>query len=324
MDELLRLAMQKVEIFTLLDVQQALRQLNIPFVSSSTKGKSTYSFKSLRKIEPGGIYFLESDTTVSTMISNSIIIYSGVDFKDDSNVILKVDNPQLVFYQLMEHMLEKSARPQGIHPTAVVSGNCDIDPSAYIGPYCVLENCIVKARVMLHSHVTVMRGTTIEEDVTIESHSTVGATGVAWIWDPIKKRRVVQPQIGFTKIERGSFLGTDITVVRGSVNETTTIGEGCVIAHGSKIGHGSSIGAESHFANNISIAGNVTIGKQCFFGSGAVVRPQTRIAERTVVGAGAVIVKHIEKPGFVLAGNPAIPIKSASVKMTGVPKPLPI
>ena len=88
--------MQKVEIFTLLDVQQALRQLNIPFASSSTKGKSAYSFKSLRKIEPGGIYFLESDTTVSTRISNSIIIYSGVDFKDDSNVILKVDNPQLV------------------------------------------------------------------------------------------------------------------------------------------------------------------------------------------------------------------------------------
>lgn len=316
--------MQEVEIFTLVEVQQALRQLNVPFTTSSTVSKSTYSFKSLRKIEPAGIYFLELNAPVSTKISNSIILYPDAEFGDHSNVILKVDNPQLVFYLLMEHMLRKSVRPQGIHATAVVNGKCDIDPSAYIGPYCVLENCIVKARVMLHSHVTVMRGTTIEEDVTIESHSTIGATGVAWIWDPIGKRRVVQPQIGFTKIERGVFLGTDITVVRGSVNETTTIGEGCVIAHGSKIGHGSFIGAESHLANNISIAGNVIIGKQCFFGSGSVVRPQTRIAERTVVGAGAVVVKHIEEPGFVFTGNPAIPVKSASGKMTGVPQPLPI
>ena len=186
----------------------------------------------------------------------------------------------------------------------------------------MLEDCVVKAGATLHSHVTVMRGTTIEENVTIESHSTIGATGVAWIWYPATRRRVIQPQTGFTTIGRGSFLGSDITVVRGSVNEVTTIGERCVIAHGSKIGHGSRIGAECHFANNISIAGNVTLGRQCFLGSGAIIRPETRLAERTVLGAGAVVVKHSDEPGLVLMGAPARPAKVASGKLSGVPNSL--
>lgn len=315
--------MREARTFTLEEVQQQLQRLNIPFsTSSSLAPEARYAFKSLRQIEPAGIYFLVAGIPNPPQIENSIILYPEADFGGNGNVTLQVEDPQLVFYRLMEAMVGEHEKPRGIHPTAVVGEGCEVDPSAYIGPFCVLEDCIVKAGARLYSHVTIMRGTTIEEDVTIESHSTIGATGVAWIWDPITRRRVVQPQTGYTTVGRGSFLGSDITVVRGSVNETTIIGEGCVIAHGSKIGHGSQIGPECHFANNISIAGNVTLGQQCFLGSGAVVRPQTRLAERTVIGAGAVVVKHCEEPGLLLMGAPAKPAKSASGRMSGVPKPL--
>jgi UDP-3-O-[3-hydroxymyristoyl] glucosamine N-acyltransferase len=315
--------MHEARTFTLEEVQKQLLRLDIPFsIPSSAAPEARYAFKSLRKIEPAGIYFLVTGIPNPPQIENSLILYPGSDFGGSGNVTIQVDDPQLVFYRLMETMVGELEKPQGIHQTAVVGEGCEVSPSAYIGPFCVLEGCTVKGGARLHSHITIMRGTTIEEDVTIESHSTIGATGVAWIWDPATRRRVVQPQTGFTTVGRGSFLGSDITVVRGSVNETTAIGDGCVIAHGSKIGHGSQIGPECHFANNISIAGNVTLGKQCFLGSGAIVRPQTRLAERTVVGAGAVVVKHSEEPGLLLMGTPAKPTKSASVSMSGVPKPL--
>lgn len=316
--------MQKVTTFNLEEVQQQLQQLDIPFSTSISNSapEEHYSFKSLRQIEPAGIYFLVAGIPNPPQIKNSIILYPEADFGGEGNVTLQVAEPQLVFYRLMEAMTKAREKPRGIHSTAVVGEGCEVDPSAYIGPFCVLEDCIVQAGARLHSHVTLMRGTMIEEEVTIESHSTIGATGVAWIWDPATRRRVIQPQTGYTTIGRGSFLGSDITVVRGSVNETTTIGDGCVIAHGSKIGHGSQIGPECHFANNISIGGNVTLGQQCFLGSGAVVRAQTRLAERTVVGAGAVVVKHFEEPGMVLMGAPAKIVKSAAGRMLGVPKPL--
>jgi UDP-3-O-[3-hydroxymyristoyl] glucosamine N-acyltransferase len=314
--------MQEAKTFTLEEVQAQLQQLDIPFIVANCAPKARFAFKSLRQVEPFGIYFLVAEIPNLPQIENSIILWSGAGDLGSGNITLHVEDPQLAFYRLMESMIVESEAAQGIHPTAIIGVDCEVDPSAYVGPYCVLEDCIVKAGARLHSHVTIMRGTTIEEDVTIESHSTIGATGVAWIWDPVTRQRVVQPQIGYTRVARGSFLGSDITVVRGSINETTTIGEGCVIAHGSKIGHGSQVGPESHFANNISIAGNVTLGKQCFLGSGAVVRPQTRLAERTVVGAGAVVVKHCEEPGQVLMGAPAKPVKSAFDNISGVPKPL--
>lgn len=314
--------MRKTKTFALTELQKKLQQLGIPFFTSGVGPEIRYAFKSMRQIEPAGIYFLTKEISKAPQIKNSIVLCQEENFGGEGNITLQVENPQLSFYRLMEAMVRGKNEQQGIHPTAIVGADCEVSSSAYIGPFCVLEDCVVMAGAKLHSHVTVMSGTTIEENVTIEPHSTIGATGLAWVWDPATRRRVIQPQIGFTRIERGSFLGSDITVVRGSVNETTIIGKDCVIAHGSKIGHGSHVGAECHFANNISIAGNVTLGRQCFLGSGAVVRPQTHLAERTVVGAGAVVVKSVEEPDLVLMGNPAKPMKSAAGKISGVPKPL--
>ena len=311
----------KQPTFSLDYIIQQLAYLGISFSCSGKPTHEQYAFKSLNKIEKRGIYFLVKGITKPPGILDSIILYTDDNFGGQGNVTLKVDNPQLTFYQLMESMLEQQ-HPRGIHPTAIVDDASDVSPDSYIGPYCILEGCVVKAGVRLHSHVVVMPGTTIEEGVTIEPHSTIGATGTAWIWDLKNERRVIQPQTGFTTIGARTFLGSDVTVVRGSVNETTIIGGDCVIAHGSKIGHNTQVGEGCHFANNVSIAGSVILGTQCFMGSASVVRPHIHLADRTVVGAGSVVVKNYEEPGLLLVGIPAKSIKKASDNMAGVPKPL--
>jgi UDP-3-O-[3-hydroxymyristoyl] glucosamine N-acyltransferase len=312
-------------MFSYQDIERELQKLEVTFSIHGKINHETYTFKSLRNIEPQGIYFISEKIDNPPTIHNSIVIAPK---KIDTNhlidcITLHLDNPQLVFYRLMNALInDNEKKPSGIHPTAIIGNDCTIDPSAYIGPYCILEQCTIGARTHLHSHVCVMRDSIIEDDVTIEPHSTIGATGVAWIWDQSTQTRIMQPQTGLTRIKRGSFIGTDVTVVRGSVNETTTIGEGCVIAHGSKIGHGCQIGPECHFANNISLAGNVTLGKQCFLGSGAVVRPQVKLADKTVVGAGAVVIRSTHEAGLTLTGVPANSKKSIGDRLTGVPKPL--
>jgi UDP-3-O-[3-hydroxymyristoyl] glucosamine N-acyltransferase len=164
-----------------------------------------------------------------------------------------------------------------------------------------------------------MAGSDIGTNTVIEAQSTIGATGVAWVWDQNSRERVVQPQTGSVKIGPDCFLGTGITVVRGSVNEATEIGEGSVIAHGSRIGHGCRIGARAHFANNVTLAGNVTLGPECFIAAGATIQPQVRLAERTVVGIGSVVVRNFEEPNCLLAGMPARKIGSAEKVLPGVP-----
>lgn len=307
--------------FQLHNILKTLKDLNIGYSVKNEKpiNVNGYSFKSLKKIEPRGIYYISEDAQFD--IKDSILIVSNEREDDENTLVIVKQDPQLVFYKLMETYFQ-CEKKQGVHSTAIISDDSIIHPLAYIGPYCIVEGSVIEDGVNLHSHVVIMKGTTLSKNVVVESHSTIGATGVAWVWDKANQRRVRQPQIGSTHIGEGTFLGSDISIVRGSVNETTTIGANCVIAHGSKVGHGSIVGDECHFANNISIAGNVRLGKKCFLGAGAIIRPNTAIGDGTIIGAGAVVVKNYTASNLLLMGMPAKPVDTGKKIMSGVPKPL--
>jgi UDP-3-O-[3-hydroxymyristoyl] glucosamine N-acyltransferase len=305
--------------FSQAQIVAALGSLGIEFrVSANFLAGDAFGFKSFKCIEPGGIYFLAAGFSPPRLPPRSILI-SEEDRPVRDGMVIVVKDAQVSFYKLMASLVAAPTRA-GFHATAIIDPAAKVSPDAYIGPYCVLEDCGISAGVQLHSHVVVMSGSQVEENVVVEPHSTIGATGVAWVWDADSNSRVRQPQTGFVRIGRNSFLGSDVSVVRGSINETTVVGDGCVIAHGSKIGHGSSIGDDCHFANNVSIAGSVTLGGGCFLGSGAVVRPNITIAPGVVVGAGAVVVNDVTQEGCVVAGVPARVVKTANRSLAGVPK----
>lgn len=297
-----------------------LRSLDIGFELHGDPPAAALSFCSLRAPEPRGIYFAEGSAAPPAGLAECVVIARNP--IDTAAATVLVENPQVVFYRVMRELFGGSAADAGaIHPTAIVDERARVDPTAVIGPYCVVGDAQVGARTKLVSHVVVYDQSEIGNDVTIEPHSVIGATGVAWVWDPATGERVVQPQTGGAVIGDGCFLGSDVTVVRGSVNERTSIGEQTVIAHGTKIGHGCRIGAQSHFANNVSVAGNVEIGSRSFLGSGCVLRPMVRIAEDTVVAAGAVVVKKVETPGMLLTGVPAV-ARQRQASHSGVPAPI--
>ena len=121
--------MHQPPTFALENIQQQLRQLDIPF---STHGKTTddrYSFKSLRQIEPAGIYFLVSGIMNPPRIEGSIVLYPETSYGGEENITIQVEDPQLVFYRLMEALVGEKQKPKGIHPTAIVGEGCNVDPA---------------------------------------------------------------------------------------------------------------------------------------------------------------------------------------------------
>jgi acetyltransferase-like isoleucine patch superfamily enzyme len=58
----------------------------------------------------------------------------------------------------------------------------------------------------------------------------------------------------------------------------------------------------------------VKIGKFCWLGTNAVILPRVQIGDFTVVAAGAVVTKSFSEGYVVLAGNPAVVIKTLSKK----------
>jgi UDP-3-O-[3-hydroxymyristoyl] glucosamine N-acyltransferase len=251
-----------------------------------------------------------------------IAIVGTLDFESDDIILISVDDPQLVFYMIASNFIKEDRYPLGYRSeSSCIKAEAQVHPKTYIGPNVVIEdNVIIEEGVIIHSSCHIYFGTRIKKNTIIESNSCIGAGGVAWVWDKTGKRWDL-PQIGGVIINEDCFIGTNVTIVRGSLGEENTIiGKGSKIAHGSKIGHGCHLGEDTHLANNVSLAGSVVIGDRCFIGSGVSVRPRTRITNGVTLGTGSAVVNDIDEKNSVWIGVPAKKMERS--RHSGMPTPL--
>jgi len=267
-------------------------------------------------------YYVGNDLRHVSHLSNCCLICNK-EFKPNlKNVeILNVDNPQLFFYKLSEKYkkdyIENDKLFFNEKYKSYIHKNSKIDENVSIHPNCVIGNIIINNGSIVHPNCTIYSETIIGKNVTVESNTSIGAEGVMWVWDG--ENKVKLHQLGNVKINDNVFIGSNVTIVRGSANETTIIGQGSFIAHGTKIGHGCVIGENNHFANNVSVGGSVQTFKNCFFGSGSVISPGVKINHEIVLGAGSTLINDTLESG-VYVGSPAKKIKEIQNKMKGVPQ----
>ena len=273
------------------------------------------------QVENSLCYYVGNDPGTLTGVKNSILFCkSGIKFDTSkNNTLIYTEFPQICFY-LVSTLFETKKKPVIDYQT-IIDQCAEIGKGASIGPFCVIEECIIGENVILDAGVKVFAGTVIGNNVHIQPNSVIGATGVMWAWDSVGQK-IPFAQTGKVIIEDDVFIGSNITVSRGAFsNKPSIIGKGTMIAHGTTIGHGAVIGVSNHFANNVAIAGSVTTGENCFFGSGSSVRPHIKLPKNIIVGAGAVVVKDFYQEGLVLIGNPAREMKTKKEKVSGVPSP---
>lgn len=300
------------------DIESFLSESQIDYTKHGNL-ETVSKFCSLKKIEPSGLFYIVGNLS-RNFIDSLILCDEGKKDFDENNTYIVVENPQLVFYQLMNQFIEK--KPTGTHSSAIIDCQAQISESASIGANSVIGKASVGSGVIIKENVVIHDNVKIGANCIISSSSVVGADGVAWIWDKKNKVRVIQPQIGGVELADNIYIGSNVTIVRGSVNENTEIGEGTLIAHGTQIGHGVTIGRDVHIANNVAIAGNANIQDRAFLGAGSVIVSQKNVAKDVVVGAGAVISRSIETEGITLVAMPARAIPSSGKRLTGVPESL--
>tara|TARA_R110001592_G_scaffold45806_1_gene146203 strand:- start:386 stop:1264 length:879 start_codon:yes stop_codon:yes gene_type:complete len=249
------------------------------------------------------------DANVPRLVKDkqNITLICPFDF-DESNTnisYIKVKDPKLVFYYV-SHLF-------GDNKTFKIDKELSKKyPGATIGINCKIGN-----NVAIQPGVIIRSNTIIGNNTTIESGSVIGSTGLLWTWD--KDKKVMLTLTGGTEIGKNCYICCNVSIVRGSCNEMTYIGDGTMIAPGSAIGHGCIIGKNTHIANNVTLSGAVTIGENCFFGSGCTVQPAIKILNNTVLGSGAILTKDTEKSG-VYVGIPAKWIKERNNNLKGLPK----
>ena len=114
------------------------------------------------------------------------------------------------------------------------------------------------------------------------------------------------------KMGTGIEIGPFVEIHRGR-SRNTVIGNNVKIAGHCMIGNSCIIGDNTIITTGVYIAARVEIGKDCYFGMGAVVRQGVKIGNNVTVGMGAVVIKDIPD-GVTVVGNPARELKKESTE----------
>lgn len=93
-------------------------------------------------------------------------------------------------------------------------------------------------------------------------------------------------------------------VAHSQLTTNATIGD-YVSVLDSTIGHHDVVGDYTTCFPGCRISGDVTVGEDCLFGAGTIVRNGINIASGVTTGAGTVIVKTVEESDITLVGLPA-------------------
>lgn len=97
-----------------------------------------------------------------------------------------------------------------------------------------------------------------------------------------------------------------IVMALAAINPDARIGRGVIVNTGSIVEHDDVVGDFAHVSPNSVMGGNCELGALSQLGIGATMLPGTRVGERTIVGAGGVVVRDIPA-GVIAVGVPARP-----------------
>ncbi|HKQ52914.1 MAG TPA: acyl-ACP--UDP-N-acetylglucosamine O-acyltransferase [Pyrinomonadaceae bacterium] len=183
-----------------------------------------------------------------------------------------------------------------IHPTAVVSPRAAIAAGVSVGPFAVIEDGVVIGEgCEVGAHAVVKRFTTMGARNRIYEHAVVGG----------------EPQDVKFKGEASRLEIGDDNLIREYVTLHRASGEGLVTRVGSRnflmigvhVAHNCAIGDDNIFANEVALAGHITVEDHAFLSNNVGCHQFIRIGRYSMVGGKSKIVQDV-LPFFTTDGNP--------------------
>jgi UDP-3-O-[3-hydroxymyristoyl] glucosamine N-acyltransferase len=279
------------------------------------------------RAQPGDLTFAENENYFARADQSaaSAVIVDGP-FASARKVLIRVANARIAFAKVMHLFFPEPVFEPGIHPTALVSPEAEVDGTAHIGPYCVIgpkarigprsvlqganhigPGCRLGDDVRLYPHVTLYPGTEIGNRVRIHSGTVVGSDGFGYVLDGDTHRKV--PQIGNVIIRDDVEIGANVTIDRGALGPTV-IGKGSKIDNLVQVGHNVIIGEHCLLVSQTGIAGSSKLGNFVVLAGQAGIAGHLKIGNRVSVGAQSGVMHNIPD-GEKWLGSPAQPDRQA-------------
>jgi UDP-3-O-[3-hydroxymyristoyl] glucosamine N-acyltransferase len=288
------------------------------------------------RAQPGDLTFAENENYFARADQSaaSAVIVDGP-FKSERKVLIRVPNARIAFAKVLPLFFPEPVLAAGIHPTAVIAPDAQVDSTAHIGPYCVIgEKARIGARSVLHGtnhvgaqcqlgqdvvlfpNVVLYPGTEIGDRVRIHSGSVIGSDGFGYVLDNGMHRKV--PQIGNVIIREDVEIGANVTVDRGALGPTI-IGRGTKIDNLVQVAHNVTIGENCLLVAQVGVAGSTRVGNYVILAGQVGVAGHLKIGNRVSVAAQSGVMNNIPD-GEKWLGAPAQPDRQAKRQLIAIQK----
>lgn len=179
-----------------------------------------------------------------------------------------------------------------IHPTAIIGERCEIDGSARIGAYAIIESDVkIGAGTEIYPHAYIAQGTSIGQRCAVHPFAVVGHHPQDLKWSR---------QPSYTVIGDDCVIREGAQVHRGTApGSTTRLGNRVYLMATAHVGHNCTIGDDVIIANAGLLSGHVTVGERAFISGCAVVHQFVRIGALAMIGGGVRV--PMDVPPFLMA-----------------------
>ncbi|HEX9719586.1 MAG TPA: UDP-3-O-(3-hydroxymyristoyl)glucosamine N-acyltransferase [Ramlibacter sp.] len=208
------------------------------------------------------------------------------------------EQPYLYFARVTQLWKKRLGAAEGplIHSTAVIDREAVVDPSARIGPLCVIaRGARIGAGTVLKARVSVGEACVIGDRCIIHPGAVIGADGFGFAPDGTGGWEKIE-QLGAVRIGNDVEIGANTCIDRGALQDTV-IGDGVKLDNLIQVGHNVRIGRHTAIAGCAGIAGSATIGAYCTIGGAAMILGHLRLADHVNISAGTFVGRSILKPG---------------------------
>lgn len=227
----------------------------------------------------------------------AILVPRGLDVEADGCSLIRVDNPELAFSQLVALFIPEPEPVPGIHPTAAlergvrlgadvtvgplvtVGEGATIGPRTRIGPHAVIgAGVAIGSDCLIGPACSVLSGSVLGDRVRLHTGARISVDGFGYAAGPEGPVKI--PQVGRCVIGDDVEIGANTTVDRGSLGDTS-VGAGTKIDNLVHIGHNCRIGRNCFIVAQVGIAGSSIVE------DGVRLAGQVGLAGHLTVGAGA-------------------------------------
>jgi UDP-3-O-[3-hydroxymyristoyl] glucosamine N-acyltransferase len=295
------------------------------------------SVSSYEQADSQSLVFAESPSAAAKAFDSeaaAVVLPAGVGLPyRECKSIVEAEQPRLWFARAGKLLNAGLPRKGEVHPTAVVSRTAVLGDRVRIGPSAVIgedvhigEGTQILAGVVIgnatiigkdcriYPRAVLYPGTTLGDRVVVHAGAVLGADGFGYVRDAKTGAYTQFPQQGTLVIEDDVEIGANSTIDRGALKQTR-IRRGTKIDNLVHVGHNCDIGEDVILVMGTGISGSSTVG------NGAVIAGQVGIGDHVHIGPGVILGGQAGvfsgskvsneglKPGTVLYGTPARPLR---------------